>query len=111
MSLLEKTTESIRKTQVWRSLFRHGPPTTHRNRAMVVATRPCGFQFAAAPGWVGYVLTNAVPSRAMHTSAPVRRCTSPTNSSSRKLPSRMIASSLCSTYTGATAAATMRSSL
>jgi quinol-cytochrome oxidoreductase complex cytochrome b subunit len=38
MSILKKSGEALRKTQVWRSVFRHGPPTTHRNRAMAVAT-------------------------------------------------------------------------
>jgi cytochrome b6 len=30
--------ESIRKTQVWKSIFRHGPPNTTRNRTLVVLT-------------------------------------------------------------------------
>ena len=28
----------IRKTQVWKSIFRHGPPNTTRNRTLVVLT-------------------------------------------------------------------------
>ena len=29
--------EKVRETQVWKSIFRHGPPTNSRNRAAVVA--------------------------------------------------------------------------
>ena len=33
---MRKVSEYIRSTQVWKSIFRHGPPTTARNRALVV---------------------------------------------------------------------------
>ena len=33
---MRKVSEYIRSTQVWKSVFRHGPPTTARNRALVV---------------------------------------------------------------------------
>ncbi len=34
--MLGKVGEYIRGSQVWKSIFRHGPPTTARNRAMVM---------------------------------------------------------------------------
>jgi quinol-cytochrome oxidoreductase complex cytochrome b subunit len=34
--MLKKVSESIRRSQVWKSIFRHGPPTTARNRAMIM---------------------------------------------------------------------------
>ena len=34
--MLKKAGDYVRKSQVWKSIFRHGPPTTARNRAMVM---------------------------------------------------------------------------
>src|SRR5262245_30784734 len=34
--MLKKLTDSIRNSQFWKSIFRHGPPTTARNRALVM---------------------------------------------------------------------------
>ena len=28
--------KALRESQIWKSIFRHGPPTTARNRAMVM---------------------------------------------------------------------------
>src|SRR6187401_13591 len=34
--MLKKLTDGLRNSQFWKSIFRHGPPTTARNRAMVM---------------------------------------------------------------------------
>ena len=34
--MLKKSADWLRGTQVWKSIFRHGPPTTARNRTMVM---------------------------------------------------------------------------
>src|SRR5204862_1290451 len=35
-SMIKKAGDWLRGTQVWKSIFRHGPPTTARNRTMVM---------------------------------------------------------------------------